>query len=161
MQYEPATHARHVVAFGSGWRVPAAHASHASIPSAGALLPGEHLAGGRPPPAQKWPSGQSKHSGTPSISLAFANVPGEHVGASRKLAPSGQKSPGSHGLHSVAADAFWYDPAGHSEHTFAAPALGAKLPGLHMVGASTPVPHEWPAGQREQWAALVRLVRLE
>ena len=131
------------------------------MPGDGALLPGEHLAGGRPPPAQKWPSGHSKHSGSPSISLAFANVPGEHVGASLRLAPSGQKSPGSHGLHSVAADASWYDPEVQSVHAFAPPALGAKLPGLHADGASTPVPHEWPAGQRKQSVALVRLVKFE
>ena len=43
-------------------------------------------------------------------------MPGVQVGASLRLAPSGQKSPASHCLQAVADDASWYEPGGHSAH---------------------------------------------
>ena len=66
---------------------------HASLRVVFEYVPGWQLAGGRPPPPHENPTGQWKHSGSPSSSDTLAYVPKAHVGASLSDAPSGQKSP--------------------------------------------------------------------
>ena len=106
-QKDPGEQAKHAVAPGSGCRFPASHASHSSLRLRLAKVPGLHRAGGLPPPAHEWPASHSKQSGSPSASVALANVPGAHVGASLSDAPSGQKSPASQRRHAVALYASW------------------------------------------------------
>ena len=111
------------------------------------------------PPAHAKPASHSKHSGSPSISLAFANVPASHVGASLSDAPSGQKSPASHASHAVAFDAAWYEPAMHSTHRPSS-CVGAWLPGEHGSGAVEPIEQLEPGGHGAHSLRLERPVLL-
>ena len=79
-QKPPTGHWLHTLEPGAALNVPTPHGVHVAAAGCGLCEP----------------IGQSKHSGSPSISLTFANVPGVQVAKSLMLAPSGQKSPGSH-----------------------------------------------------------------
>jgi hypothetical protein len=81
------------VAFASGCLLPAGQDMQTSLRVVFEYVPGWQRAGGPPPPPHEKPAGQSKHSGSPSTSDTLAYVPGEHIGASLRDAPSRQKSP--------------------------------------------------------------------
>ena len=57
---------------------------------------------------------------------------------SAALAPSLQYEPGVHGLHVCWPSWSWKLPAAHLEHV-PMPAVGATVPGLHLVCAVLPV----------------------
>ena len=132
VQNEPRSQASQCVAFRAGWCVPPSHGAHSVLRLAFANEPGLHAVGRAAPPAHAKPASHSKHSGSPSISLALANVPAVHVGASLSDAPSGQKSPASHASHAVALDAAWYEPAAQLVHT-SPPSCALNVPGLHNL----------------------------
>ena len=140
--------------------MPPAHGVHSALRLALANEPGLHAVGRAAPPAHAKPASHSKQSGSPSISLALANVPASHVGANLSDAPSGQKSPASHASHAVAFDAAWYDPAEHSKHRPSS-CVGVWLPGEHGDGAVEPVEQLEPGGQTVHCSDAERSVALE
>ena len=160
VQNEPRSQASQRVAFRAGWCVPPSHGAHSVLRLAFANEPGLHAVGRAAPPAHAKPASHSKHSGSPSISLALANVPAVHVGASLSDAPSGQKSPASHASHAVALDAAWYEPALHSTHRPSS-AAGVWLPGAQGDGVLEPIEQLEPGGQRTHCCGAERSVALE
>ena len=87
---------------------------HSALRLALAKKPGLHAAGRAAPPAQLNPGSQSKQSGTPSMSVWLAYVPGSQLAGSSRLEPVGQKLPGEQRLQAVALSALWNVPSAQS-----------------------------------------------
>ena len=113
---------------------PSSHGVHVELPTAPANVPGSHGVGSVAPAAHAWPRGHSLQSKAEVASAVLLKVPASQSSAAD--APSSQYRPSGQARQLVALATGLKLPASHGVHS-GAPAT-AKLPGLHMDGASEP-----------------------
>ena len=129
---------------------------HSDWPVVAVNVPGEHGVFDVEPTPHALPRGQAEHCTALSRFGLLEYVPAKH--GSSADAPSGQKLPPRHGLHSVAPSLFWYVPAGHLVHV---PAFEVSLyvPAAQSEALVEPVGLKVPGSVIVQSAVEARSVR--